>query len=214
MGLVERRQRERDKRRDEIITAASRLFSKKGYENVSMDEIANEVELSKSTLYFYFKDKDSLFLAVVNRGNKILKSLLTEEEERLQCAGIMVGGLKAALSRFISEYPDYARCRAYFRTGKFGQENVIFEKDDEREIFEFNKECFKKGSRDLKTGIENGHYRPDLNPFLITALSILLYDSLFTISPCLRKILDDKGVTVQQFITDSLSYLDLLILNR
>ena len=50
MGLAERRQREIDKRRDEIIAAASKLFSKKGYENVSMEEIANEVELSKSTL--------------------------------------------------------------------------------------------------------------------------------------------------------------------
>jgi AcrR family transcriptional regulator len=214
MGLVERRQREKDQRRDEIITAASRLFSKKGYEKVSMDEIANEVELSKSTLYFYFKDKDSLFLAVVNRGNKILSSLLTEEEKRIQNAGIKIGGHKDAWFRFIREYPEYARCRAYFRTERFGLESDTCKNDDEREILEFNKECFEKGVRDLKFGIEKGLYRSDLNPFLITALSVLLYDSLFTISPWLRNILNDNEITVQQFIMDSICYLDFFILSK
>ena len=42
--LAERRQREKEERRDNIINAASRLFSKKGYDGVSMEEIANEVE--------------------------------------------------------------------------------------------------------------------------------------------------------------------------
>jgi TetR/AcrR family transcriptional regulator len=151
MGLAERRQRERDKRREEIITAASKLFSKKGYENVSMEEIANEVELSKSTLYFYFKDKDSLFLAVVNRGNKIFSGLFVEEEERIQSAGIKVGGYKSTWFRFIHEYPEFARCRAYFKTGKFGLESDTYRNDEEKEILEFNKECFEKGIQDLKT---------------------------------------------------------------
>ena len=213
MGLAERRQRERDKRREEIITAASKLFSKKGYENVSMEEIANEVELSKSTLYFYFKDKDSLFLAVLNHGNKILSGLLAEEE-CIPSAGIKVGGYKSAWFRFILEFPEYARCRAYFRTGKLGLESDKYRNDEEKEILEFNKEWFEKGIKELNIGIEKGIYRPDLNPLLIPALSVLLYDSLLTINPWLKKILDANGTTVEQFIINSVSYLDFLILNR
>jgi TetR/AcrR family transcriptional regulator len=213
MGLAERRQRERDKRREEIITATSKLFSKKGYENVSMEEIANEVELSKSTLYFYFKDKNSLFLAVLNHGNKILNDLLAEDEN-IQSKDIKVGGYKSVWFRFVREYPEYARCRAYFGKVKFGLEIDKSRNDEEKEILEFNKGCFEKGIEDFKTGIEKGLYRQDLNPFLITALSFLLYDSLFTIDPWLKEILDANGTTVEQFIMNSVSYLDFLILNR
>ena len=56
-----------------------------------MDEIANEAELSKATIYTYFKDKESLFFAVVNSGIKILSAMITEEEERMQATCIKFG---------------------------------------------------------------------------------------------------------------------------
>lgn len=62
MTLAERRQREKDQRRKSIINAASSLLFKKGYDKVTMDDIAGEAELSKATLFTYFKDKESIFL--------------------------------------------------------------------------------------------------------------------------------------------------------
>ena len=70
MTLEKRRQREKDQRHESILNAAEKLFFSRGYDNVSMDEIANEAELSKPALYYYFKDKESLFSAVVNRESK------------------------------------------------------------------------------------------------------------------------------------------------
>jgi TetR/AcrR family transcriptional regulator len=64
MTAEERRKREIEQRRVAVINAANRLFYIKGYENVSMDEIASEAELSKTTLYTYFKDKESLFFVI------------------------------------------------------------------------------------------------------------------------------------------------------
>ena len=49
MGISERRQREKEQRKTEIIDAAERLFFSRGYEDVSMDDIAREVELNKAT---------------------------------------------------------------------------------------------------------------------------------------------------------------------
>jgi TetR/AcrR family transcriptional regulator len=211
--LAERRQREKDRRRDDIINAASRLFSKKGYDGVSMEEIANEVELSKSTLYFYFKDKDSLFFAVVNYGTKIFRSIVKEEEERMQTAGVKVGVIKTAGERFALEYPDYARAYFYFRSGKFEFSNDIDMNTDAKEVFKFTKDFFEKRFLEIKTGIENGTYRSDLDPFLVTALFVLLHNSLSTISPDLRELLNAQGITVPQFFRTVMEYLDFLILN-
>lgn len=213
MTLAERRQREKDRRRDDIISAASRLFSKKGYERVSMEEIANEVELSKSTLYFYFKDKESLFFAVVNHGTRIFRSIVQEEEAKMQTAGIEAGVTKIACERFVLEYPDYAGAYLCFRSGKFEFLDDAGMSADAKQVFEFTKEFFEKRFQEIKTGIENGTYRSDLDPFMVTALFILIHNSLSTISPDLRELLNAEGITVPQFFKLVMEYLDFLILN-
>ena len=48
-------------KKEQIIAAARKLFTKYGYKKVSMDEIAKEAKVSKKTVYAYFKDKEELF---------------------------------------------------------------------------------------------------------------------------------------------------------
>ncbi len=63
MGIAERREREKKERRRRIMDAAKRLFSGGGYTETTMEDIANEVELSPATLYLYFKNKEELYAA-------------------------------------------------------------------------------------------------------------------------------------------------------
>jgi AcrR family transcriptional regulator len=64
MGIQERKERERERRRQDIMVAARRVFSARGYENATMEDIAREVELSPGTLYLYFKNKDDLYASL------------------------------------------------------------------------------------------------------------------------------------------------------
>ena len=64
MGIQERKQRERERRRQQIIVAAKRVFSEKGYSKSTMEDIAREAELSAGTLYLYFKNKDELYASL------------------------------------------------------------------------------------------------------------------------------------------------------
>jgi AcrR family transcriptional regulator len=61
MGIQERKKRERERRRQQIMVAAKRVFSEKGLNKATMEDIAKEAELSPGTLYLYFKNKDELF---------------------------------------------------------------------------------------------------------------------------------------------------------
>lgn len=64
MGIQERKQRERERRRQQIIVAAKRVFSANGFNKSTMEDIAKEAELSPGTLYLYFKNKDELFASL------------------------------------------------------------------------------------------------------------------------------------------------------
>jgi AcrR family transcriptional regulator len=64
MGIVERKEREKERRRQQIIVAAKRVFSEKGFNKATMEDIAKEAELSPGTLYLYFKNKEELYASL------------------------------------------------------------------------------------------------------------------------------------------------------
>lgn len=67
MGIQDRKERERERRRQQIMVAAKRAFGQKGYEKCTMEDIAREAELSPGTLYLYFKSKDELYASLCLR---------------------------------------------------------------------------------------------------------------------------------------------------
>lgn len=62
---AERKSRDRDERRAEIMRAAVELFAKKGYDGTTMAEIAEATHQAVGTLYKFFKDKHDLYQALV-----------------------------------------------------------------------------------------------------------------------------------------------------
>ncbi len=75
MGIYERKQREKEQRKIEIISAARTVFSNKGFNSATMEEIASEAELSPGTLYLYFKNKEELHTSL---SIELLKHLADE----------------------------------------------------------------------------------------------------------------------------------------
>jgi AcrR family transcriptional regulator len=56
-----------EERREEILDAVLRCFTRTGYNGTSMDDIVEESGLSKGTLYWHFKNKRELFMAAFDR---------------------------------------------------------------------------------------------------------------------------------------------------
>ncbi|WP_433136846.1 TetR/AcrR family transcriptional regulator [Actinomadura nitritigenes] len=70
-----RRPQDREEKREEIIAAAQCLFIGDGYEQASMAQIARSSGVTVNTIYWYFRDKDELLIAVLDR---LLAQALTE----------------------------------------------------------------------------------------------------------------------------------------
>lgn len=109
MGIQERRERERQELRVKILNTARELFAKRGYEAVTMREIARRIEYSPTALYGHFVDKETLFRELCRQDfAEFAQSLLREVSnvhdpvEQLCHAGIMY------LS-FAEHYPEHYR---------------------------------------------------------------------------------------------------------
>lgn len=76
MGVRERKIREKELRRKEILKAAEKLFSGKKGMYATMDDLAGKTELGKGTLYLYFKNKENILQALCETGINLLRKRL------------------------------------------------------------------------------------------------------------------------------------------
>jgi len=65
LGLQERREKEKDNRKKLILKSARALFFKKGFNNVTVDEIAKASELGKGSIYLYFNSKEEIYAQIL-----------------------------------------------------------------------------------------------------------------------------------------------------
>jgi AcrR family transcriptional regulator len=88
MGVIERRERERQAVRKEIIEAARALFIEEGYEKTSMRKIAEKIEYSPTTIYLYFNDKkellDSICEETFGKFVKVLENIDKNHKDPLE----------------------------------------------------------------------------------------------------------------------------------
>jgi TetR/AcrR family transcriptional regulator len=216
MTQEERRKWEIEQRRETAINVANRLFYLNGYENVTMDDIAREAELSKTTLYSYFTDKEALFFVIVNRGIKIFKGIIEKEAQLTQVPGINTGVIKTASNQFLMKHPDYVRAYLYFRSGKFDILNDNCINSDAKEVLEITKEIFDQAVLAKETSIENRILSSGVSPVVLTAFNILICEGvlngILNMDPFLKEILETQGVTLQQFQQEAVDLVQRLIL--
>lgn len=78
MSVSSRRQREQQLRRDSIIEAAQNLFEQNGFMETTVDQIAAMAELGKGTIYSYFKSKDEIYIAILEKKLDLLEQKMKE----------------------------------------------------------------------------------------------------------------------------------------
>jgi len=64
--------------KEKIIQSAVECFSKYGLDRTRMDDVAQKADLSKGTLYLYFKSKEELFYVICENNLKVLKEQLSQ----------------------------------------------------------------------------------------------------------------------------------------
>lgn len=73
--------KEHEERRNEILDTAEKLFAEKGYENCAVNEILNQIGIAKGTFYHYFKSKEELLDAIIERTSNELVARASQVAE-------------------------------------------------------------------------------------------------------------------------------------
>ena len=119
MGIKERREREKDARREEIIKAAEKVFFTRGLAEATMDDVAQASELSKGTLYLYYKSKEELYLAVAMNGMEIMHNMFKDAISTDEPSIKHISNIGRAYFRFFDEHREHFRTFYFFESPQF-----------------------------------------------------------------------------------------------
>jgi TetR/AcrR family transcriptional regulator len=186
---ADRKEREREIRRNDIIDAAERLFFSNDYENITMNDIAEEAEMARGTLYQYFKNKDDIYAAIAIRAAKIIgesfKELLTKDQK----------GIEKMRSICEFYYDFYKRCpgyyNAYYHSGMFDPKGS----PTLEELREIRKKSFSAAVNAVKDGIKDGSLREGLDPAVTTLFMLATANNINNINPVTQMYMDEYGLT-------------------
>jgi AcrR family transcriptional regulator len=242
MSIADWKEQEKEQRRNYITDAAEKLFFSHGYDNVTMDDIAKEVGLTKKSLYLYFKNKESLFFAVVLRGTRILNALVKEDVKNGKNGFESLWEIGHAYYTFVRKYPDYNRACNYFYSERFDTEKIINLNGQSFDSFSYyssgsefwdaidlatitNGEVIKEiiGLRHdifvimcdaIKQGIADGAFRQDVDPVEAATIFTMLLESRPNMRPDLRIALKDHGIDQSRFARDIGDFVRHMLINN
>jgi AcrR family transcriptional regulator len=107
MAVQKRRAKEKVERAASILDAAEQVFFRKGFNQTSMDEIAQCAALSRALLYVYFKDKAAIMRGIMLRAAQEMESRF-EEAIRSKPTGLeQISSIGRSYYRFSREASDY-----------------------------------------------------------------------------------------------------------
>ena len=170
-----RREREKRRHRRQMLAAALELFSKKGYHNVSMHEIAERAEFAIGTLYKFFKNKEHLYKALMMEKaaeyHHTLSGVLSREGDVLT---ILKDYISAKAGIFAD---DVATLRLYFAETRGASFNIKAGLD--QDIQKLYEKLVKQLASVLEKGVREKVFREVEPYYLAVALEGLTNAFLF-----------------------------------
>lgn len=133
MGISERKQKEKETLRREILDAARKIFVTEGYDRLSMRKLAEKIEYSPTTIYLYFNDKAELLREVCEEafrqlGDEISKRQADSSDPISVLRNGMIAYIDFGLSHphhyeviFISPNERYFKGKDYKFEGSMGE---------------------------------------------------------------------------------------------
>lgn len=79
--------RRRDRRKAEIVRTATRILTESGYQGMSLEDVAEQTDIAKATLYHYFSSKDALVAAALETLTEEVLQRLRAREDAIGEAG-------------------------------------------------------------------------------------------------------------------------------
>ncbi len=152
----------REERKKQIIEAAMDVFGKKGYHRAKMGDIAKVAEIGKSTVYEYFDSKKDLF-------EEMLRFIAMDYQNDVKNALHTGKGCREKLLAFARNHGSFIKSHMELAENTMSESNSVSE-EIKKEMMAWKMEVFKMIEDILKSGVEAGELRKDLDTRTSTAI--------------------------------------------
>jgi len=188
-----------------ILKAAAREFAEHGIAGARTDAIAREARVNKALLYYYFKDKETLYGAVLDDAFSGLKETvfrvldgdLPPRQKILEYAG--------AYFDFVASNQLYPRLmQREMMQARGGQSPHI-----DKVIKNYIQPIFGRVSELLREGITDGEFRP-VNPAQFVPSMVAMIVFYFSSAPMMQKIVGFNPLTTERIAERRAAVLDFI----
>ena len=139
-----------------VMEAAEKLFEKKGFDAVSMDEVAFNTGISKSTVYVYFKSKQIIWDSIVCK----YMELLLEDAKK---AADGDGSFEDRYYKLCFDIAEKFEAHPLFCKGTLGKISVDMDQEIYKKIYDIGEQTNEEIARFIRSGIEEGVVRKDID---------------------------------------------------
>ena len=160
-GRPSRRERTRQQHREEIVSAATNLFARHGYDGTSMQMIADQAEISVGKLYLHFEGKEDMYQSVVEfHAGKIREQAIGAVDPSMSPLDKLRARTNAVM-RYMDEHDDFVR----FYVGEMegGSKGCCKKEDSEHTVH------LQEYAELIREAIDNGDI-PDEDSEMLTAM--------------------------------------------
>lgn len=153
-----------EQRKKQILECAKKLFARQGYYQTQISDIQNEAGVARGTIYQYFKNKDDIFMTLLENLHTEMKEVISSKPEDLDAdfssaKKVFRYRIKKAFALFAND-PDY--CNILLRVGLGLGDNF------DNMLNRFDKQMVELIKSYLVSGIKLGRLKPDLDMELLS----------------------------------------------
>src|SRR5580692_2163167 len=163
-----RRGEEKERRRAEILDAAEALYAKKGWDALTVDQVARSARLSRALVYVYFRDKEELLFAIGERAMGVLRDRFIAAAAGHALGMDQVEAIGRAYMAYAYEFPHY-----FDFCSRFQAHSVAVDPGShEGACRAAGDEAIGAVVQAIETGLQDGSIRADVGPPILFATSL------------------------------------------
>lgn len=149
--------------REQIMVAAEKLFSEKGFSQTTIDDISKASEYSRRTIYSYYESKEDILHHIIEKGLFVLKKEIVKSIKATDVFIDQYKGICLSISRYQSEYSHSANNVNNALSKNLDHDNLS---DTVKHILLLGAEINNLLEGFIENGKKNGIVRQDVVPML------------------------------------------------
>jgi len=197
----------------EIIDAAEAVYADVGWDAATIDQVAKKARLSRALVYVYFKDKQDLHLAIVERALDDLHRRFVEAAREPATGLAKVEAIGLAYVEYSRDVPHYFDACSQYQA--YQAEGVTERESNEEGCLTASRLVHGVLVEALQTGMQDGSIRPDVGDPLTTAIALWGFaHGIIQLAATKADMLGQFGIETEPLIRHGFALMTASLVNR